>query len=463
MSADSTGNRWWEQFAKHKRGKPAAKKNADKGDRARRPVEQKQPADAEASLTGSQEAADSAPQVLPASVRRCPRPALVVQGRKSPQGLQIPVWIYDTAILGTSGNCADGETVAVFSKSGKFLGSAIFNSASKIRARLFSYDMTSFDDDYVEHAIIRAWNRRRTHYDVNDSCRVVFSESDGLPGLIVDKLGDVLVIQSLTLAIERRLEVIIRTLRALFAPKATVTRRDSPYRVREGLEVADPEVVGELKQPLAVELDGVTYFCDPLHGQKTGMYLDQRLNRRLLKPYAAGKRVLDLFCHVGGWALAAAKAGATRVLGVDSASPALELARRAASVAEWSHVEFVESDVFDFLEEKRNELAGSFDVVVCDPPAFAKSQKHLAEAERAYLSLNYRAMKILPVGGLLVTCSCSQHLSEEHFQLILETAARNARMRFQIVALGGQPPDHPVLLGFPESRYLKCVFLQRIE
>lgn len=399
---------------------------------------------------------------LPPSVKRCRLPALIIRGRKSPHGLQIPVWIYDNLVEHVHGEPRDGETVAIFSKSGKFLGSAVYNAVSKIRARLFSYDLKEFDDDFIEHAIVAAWNRRRVHYPMKDSFRVVYSEADALPGLIVDKLADVLVVQLLTLVAERHSERIVQTLRALFAPAALVIRRDASVRKREGLETREAEILGDLRLPLAVELDGVTYLCDPVHGQKTGLYLDQRFNRRLLSPHVHGKHVLDLFCHVGGWSLAAAKAGAASVLGVDSASPALELARQTATDYGWTNVQFVESDVFEFLAQKWQKSA-TYDVVVCDPPAFAKSQKHLPEAERAYLSLNYRAMKLLPVGGILVTCSCSQHISEEHFLLILETAARNARMRFQLIERGGQPPDHPELVGLPESRYLKCLFLRRIE
>ncbi|MCX7625480.1 MAG: class I SAM-dependent rRNA methyltransferase [Candidatus Sumerlaeaceae bacterium] len=455
---------WWKRFSKRnpKARRQAGNKNNANAVSPKQPAPEPDKAVGEAAGQDESHEAPPASQHLPPAVKHCRLPALTVQGRKSPQGSQIPVWIYDTLVEQIYGNVADGETVAIFSKAGKFLGSAVYNSHSKIRARLFSYDLREFDDDYIEHAIIAAWNRRRMHYPIKESFRVVYSEADALPGLIVDKLADVLVIQFLTLAVERHADCIVRTLKALFSPAAVVIRRDAPMRAREGLEVSEAEVLGNVSLPLAVELDGVTYLCDPIHGQKTGLYLDQRFNRRLLAPYARGKSVLDLFCHVGGWALAAAKAGAASVLGVDSASPALELARQAAADYGWTNVEFVESDVFDFLEQKRQESA-TYDVIICDPPAFAKSQRHLPEAERAYLSLNYRAMKLLPVAGILVTCSCSQHLSEEQFILILETAARNARIRFQLIERGGQPPDHPELLGLPESRYLKCLFLRRME
>lgn len=456
---------WWQQFAKKgafKKKHPQKAVRAEQSESAP-PSQPLEATDAAQKDDSSQSEAPAAGYVVPSAVKRVHMPALVITGKKSPQGTQIPVWVYDTSIVHVEGVPHDGEAVAIFSKSGKFFGSAIYNSASKIRARLFSYDLRNFDDDYVEQAIVAAWNRRRVYFSIEDSLRVVFSEADGLPGLIVDKLSDVIVVQILTLAIEQRREVVLRTLKALFAPRAIVIRRDISLRAREGLEVGDPQISGELSLPFPVELDGIVYLCDPVHGQKTGLYLDQRFNRRLLIPWARRKKVLDLFCHVGGWALMAAKAGAEHVIGVDSAGPAIELARQSAQMGGFEQVQFVEADVFDYLEEQRHRPGAQFDVIIVDPPAFAKSQKHLTEAERAYLSLNYRAMRLLPPGGLLVTCSCSQHISEEHFQLILETAARNARMRFQIVARGGQPPDHPELLGFAESRYLKCFFLLRVE
>lgn len=456
---------WWERFSK-RRAKAGSHADVQRSQR-KKPPAAGQPAPSRDTPTSAGESAEAAPSGQPSSaslriLEKLNMPALIVAGRHSPHGLQIPVWIYDSTILETHGVPVDGETVAVLSRSGKFLGSAIYNSSSKIRARLFSYERVAFDSDYIERALIGAWNRRRIHFAIEDSFRLAYSEADGLPGLVVDKLGQVVVVQPLTLAIDKRLDVVVQTLRALFAPAGIVIRRDAPVRSKEGLPVLDSEVLGEVPRPLAVELDGVTYFCDPVHGQKTGLYLDQRFNRRLLAPWVSGKRVLDLYCHVGGWSLSAARHGAAQVIGVDAAAPAVELARLAARHGGFASVEFVVADVFDWLsaQDHRKEL---FDIVICDPPAFAKSHRHLEEAQRAYLSLNYRAMKLVAPGGLLVTCSCSQHLDEQLFSLILETAARNARLRFLRLARGGQPPDHPVLLGFPESDYLKCYLLQRLQ
>jgi 23S rRNA (cytosine1962-C5)-methyltransferase len=460
---DEQNTPWWAQFSKHKPVPTPRKQENSQSAVSSQTQTEKEVLSPPEEPTGGREKKRKERQFKGSTQKMgALTPALIVTGHKSPQGMQIPVWVYDTMVVETRGELCDGATVFLESKSGKFLGSAIYNSKSKIRARLFSFGQRQFDDNYIEHAIIEAWNRRRSWYSIDDSFRVVYSEADGLPGLIVDKLSDVLVVQLLTLAVEQRREVILRTLKALFSYRGLVLRVDSPVRTREGLPVLPPEVLGDVPVPLRVKLDRIVYLCDPIHGQKTGMYLDQRSNRKLLAPLVEGKRVLDLFCHTGGWALAAAYHGAARVVGVDSSESAIQLARAAAEENGFTASEFVVSDVFDFLQDVRakQEL---FDVVICDPPAFAKTHRHLEEAEKAYLSINYRAMKLLPIKGVLVTCSCSQHLTWESFELILETAARNARMRFVRVIRGQQPPDHPVLVGFPESEYLKCVALMRVE
>jgi 23S rRNA (cytosine1962-C5)-methyltransferase len=220
-------------------------------------------------------------------------------------------------------------------------------------------------------------------------------------------------------------------------------------------------VRGELATPLRVTVDGVTLFTDAARGQKTGLYLDQRVNRTLMKPFCGGARVLDLFCHVGWWSMCAARWGAREVIGVDSSGTALQMARLAAQANGATCASFDEADAFDWLADKKARR-GLFDVIVCDPPAFAKARVHVPDALKAYLSLNYRAMKLLSPGGVLVSCSCSQSVGADEFEAMLERAARNAGIRLQVVTRGGQPPDHPVLLGFPESEYLKCVVLRRV-
>ncbi len=390
------------------------------------------------------------------------QPRLIVSNADVKKPRIRPVWIYDNMVKEVVGQAEDGGTVHVWEGTDRCLGSAIYNSQSKIRARIFTQEETRFDGEYVAKAVEAAVARRRAHFSPDDSFRAVFGEADGLPGLVADKLGKVLVVQIVTLAADRMRERLIAELRRHLVVSAVVVRGDTPVRAKEGLPLTPPHVRGEPELPLRVEVDGVALFCDPVAGHKTGLYLDQRYNRRLVAPHWSGARVLDLFCHVGAWSLAAARGGAREVVGVDSSGPALEMARRAIAENDAKGVTFEESDVFDWAAEV-GVRRGKFDVVVCDPPAFAKTRAQATEAGRAYLSLNYRAMKLVAPGGVLVTCSCSQHVGRPEFEDTLEKAARNARVRFQVEARGGQPPDHPVLLGFPESDYLKCAVLRRVE
>jgi 23S rRNA (cytosine1962-C5)-methyltransferase len=207
--------------------------------------------------------------------------------------------------------------------------------------------------------------------------------------------------------------------------------------------------------------DGVVMYADPHGGQKTGLFLDQRDNRKFVRSWCREARVLDLFCHAGGWAFNAALGGAREVVGVDVSEPVIEMARKAAAELGFEQVKFECTDVFDYLKELGPEV--HYDVIICDPPAFAKTKMQVNDAVKAYLTLNYRAMKLLAPGGILVSCSCSQSLGWIEFEQMLLTAARNARMQFQVVRRSPQPIDHAPLLGFPESEYLKVCFLQRIE
>lgn len=360
----------------------------------------------------------------------------------------------------TSGQVVDGETVYVYDWKKKFLGSAIYNSASKIRARLFSLDRCAFDAGYVVAALKAAIGRRLAMFDAADSFRVAYSDADFLPGVIADKIGPYLIIQLLTLAADRRAGVIVQTLEDVFSLDGVVVVRDTNVRTKEGLALEKHEIRGHVPEVVTVSQDGYHLCADLIGGQKTGLFLDQRFNRRLLAPFCRGKRVLDLFCHTGAWAFTAAAAGASEVVGVDSSESAIALASKGAELNGFEQVSFREDDVFDFMAAQGS---GQFDAIVCDPPAFAKTRRHVPEAVRAYLSLNYRAMKLLPVGGILATCSCSHYVTPDEFDKMLQMAARNARMQFQVVSRGGQSPDHPILLGFSESEYLKCVLLRRVQ
>ena len=405
----------------------------------------------------------SRPFAAPSSGPVGPRPRMVVTREETRTQRIRLVWIFDNMVKSVAGETEDGGTVYVFDSDDRFLGSAIYNGNSKIRARIFSPNTERFDGDYVERAITAAVERRRSHYDlVNGSFRVVFSDADGLPGLIADKIGNAIVVQVLTYAVDRLRERCVAELQKHFPDSIVVVRSDSHVRGFEGLEIRnEAHVRGELPEQFSVTVDGITLFTNPAQGQKTGLYLDQHENRKLMKPFCEGARVLDMFCHVGWWALCAAQWGAREVIGVDSSATALGMARQAAQANDATVVSFEESDAFDWLADKKQQR-GLFDVIVCDPPAFAKSRVHVPQALKAYLSLNYHAMKKLTPGGVLITCSCSQSVTPAEFEEMLERASRNAGVRMQVVTRGGQPPDHPVLLGFPESEYLKCVVLRRV-
>lgn len=371
-------------------------------------------------------------------------------------------WIYDNMVITppTAGAELDGSTVAVIDDSGKFLGSAIYNSQSRIRGRIFSLAAKKFNADYVRSAVEAAIRRRAAQFDPADSYRLVFADSDALPGVVADKIADVVVVQLLTLAADRQSEAILSALQDLISPRGIVVRRDIRVREKEGLPVAEPQVIGQVPDTIPVHQDGFAVYADLLTGQKTGLFLDQRFNRRLIKAWCRDARVLDLYCHAGAWSFTAALAGAREVIGVDSSAPACALAQRAATENAQNQVRFVTADVFDFLDK---DGAEQFDVIISDPPAFAKTRAHVPQALKGYLSLNYRCMKKLKPGGILVSCSCSQYVGVDEFESMLTTAARNARMQFQLLVRAGQPPDHPILLGFPESEYLKCFLLQRME
>jgi len=372
-------------------------------------------------------------------------------------------WVYDNMVVGVPEGAGPGDTVAVVDTRGRFLGSAIFNPNSRIRARVFSLQAEEFNEQYVREAVERAVVRRRQLYGAGESYRVVFADSDRLPGIIADLIGGVLVVQVLTFAADRYHETAVGELTRLLSPSAVMLRRDAAVRMKEGLGIEPVTISGEVPNPISVQQDGFTVYADLLQGQKTGLFLDQRNNRRLIVPFCKGARVLDLFCYVGAWSFTAALAGAASVTGVDVSKTAVGLARRGAETNGFGNVAFVAEDAFDYLSTRpAGEQREQFDVVVCDPPAFAKTALQINDAIKGYLSLNYRCMKLLPLGGVLATSSCSQHVSADEFAKMLETAARNANMQFQLLARTAQASDHPVLLGFPESEYLKCFLLQRI-
>ncbi len=345
---------------------------------------------------------------------------------------------------------------------GAYLGRAYYNRNSLICARLLTRSRDAIDAAFFVKRIERALRYRAAVLPGAEALRVVYGEADQLPGLVVDRYGDVLAVQILTLGIERRADLVREALEQVLAPRGAVRLADSPLRALEGLPQSREVWWGEVPERIEVEMEGFRVEVDPLRGQKTGLFLDQRLNRRVAEARARDRRVLDLFCYQGEWALHAARGGAREVVAVDSSEPALAAAgRNLARHGFADRVTLRRGDAFDVARELQRG-GERFGLVILDPPALIKSRKHLAEGARAYRELNRAAMGLLEEDGVLVTCSCSHTLEDPLFHQVLLEAARAARRPFRVLEWRGESPDHPQLLAVPETHYLKCAFLQAI-
>ena len=371
-------------------------------------------------------------------------------------------WVFSNEVAEIEGSPADGDLVEVADFRGAFLGRAYYNRKSLICARLLTRGRDEIDAGFVARRIERAARFRDAVLPGERALRLVYGEADQLPGLVVDRYDEVLAVQILTLGIEARAALVREALEHTLRPRAAVRLADSPLRALEGLPLGREVWWGEVAGPLEVAIEGFTVEVDLLHGQKTGLFLDQRLNRRVAEARAAGRRVLDLFCYQGEWALHAARGGAREVVAVDSSEPALAAARRNLErnrLAE--RVTLRRGDAFDVARELQR--AGErFGLVILDPPALVKSRKHLAEGARAYRELNRAAMALLEEEGVLISCSCSHHLDDALFHQVLLESARAAHRPFRVLEWRGESPDHPQLLAVPETHYLKCAVLQAL-
>lgn len=349
-----------------------------------------------------------------------------------------------------------GDTVRVLDERGRFLGKAWFSSASQIALRLLTREDTPIDDAYLAARLAAAETYRKCVVEDTTTYRLVYGESDGLPGLIVDRYADYLVLQTLTQATERRRETFVQILQERFAPAGIIERNDPKVRRLEGLEQRVGVLAGACPPEVIVEENGIRFACDLLAGQKTGAFLDQRENRAAAARYARGE-VLDCFCYAGGFALTVARAAA-RVEAIDSAPAVLAAARRNIELNGAQNVSLREANVFDLLKASR-DAGRHFDTIILDPPAFAKNRASLEPARRGYKEINLRALKLLRPGGVLVTCSCSYHIPESMLLEIVAEAALDARRGVVVVERRTQARDHPILLTMPESHYLKCLIL----
>jgi 23S rRNA (cytosine1962-C5)-methyltransferase len=371
-------------------------------------------------------------------------------------------WIFSNEVAAIEGGPADGDLVEVSDVRGAYLGRAYYNRRSLICARLLTRGRDEIDEAFFAHRIERALKLRETVYPGARTLRLVYGESDQLPGLVIDRYEDCLAVQVLTLGIEVRDSLVRAAIERVLKPRGVVRVADSPMRSLEGLPLERGVWWGEVPERLEVELEGFRVEADLLHGQKTGLFLDQRENRRRAEARASGQNVLDLFGYQGEWALHAARGGARDVLVVDASAPALAAARRNAErngLAD--RIRMREGDAFDVARALEREGA-RFGLVILDPPALIKSRNALAAGARAYRELNRTAMALLAEGGTLITCSCSHHLEDVLFRQVLMESARAARRPFRVLEWAGEPPDHPQLLAVPETHYLKCAVLQAL-
>ncbi len=370
-------------------------------------------------------------------------------------------WVFSNEISNNLSEFEPGSWVAVYSSRGVCLGSGYINPHSLIAVRLICRPQEKLSEDFIRALLEKSSMRRQAlNYPDTQCARLVYGEADGLPGLVVDRYGEILVYQISTLGMALMENLIKEALITLFHPRALVFRHDIPARTLEGLSLEKGVACGEVPHPYWVRLDGIEFLVDPLNGQKTGFYLDQRDNRNMLRRWTKGRRVLDLFCYNGAWGLSAAYGGAQEVLGVDQSNDGISQAGSNAGRNNLAKTcRFLEEEVFSFLKNTRR---GAFDLIVLDPPAFAKTKAVMAQAIKGYTDLNRRAMLALEPGGVLVSCSCSYHLSEAMFWEVLLTAAQAAGRQLRLIEARSQALDHPVLLAMPETRYLKCYFLEVI-
>ena len=378
------------------------------------------------------------------------------------------LWIYDNEIKSVMGSCEDGDIVVVRDFDGYPMGKGFINRKSKLTVRMMTRNpKQDIDEDFLMLRVRNAWEYRKKTVDIS-SCRVIFGEADFLPGLVVDKFSDVLVVESLALGIDRLKPFIIDCLKRVLAEDGIVIRgvyerSDAKVREKEGL----PRSKGFLGEPFDTNVEivenGVRYIVDVKDGQKTGFFLDQKYNRQAIHKLCKGAEVLDCFTHTGSFALNAGIAGAAHVTGVDASELAVAQARENAALNGLSdRVEFICEDVFELLPRLEQE-GKRFDVVILDPPAFTKSRSSVKNAVKGYREINLRGMKLVRDGGFLVTCSCSHFMDYELFTKTIHQVANNVHRRLRQVELRTQAPDHPILWSADESYYLKFYIFQVCE
>lgn len=378
------------------------------------------------------------------------------------------LWIFDNEIASILGSFEDGDIVAVHDFDGYGLGKGFINRNSKIRVRMMTRNRhQEIDEAFLKMRVQEAWDYRKKVSDTG-SCRVIFGEADFLPGLVVDKFSDVLVVQSLALGIDRLKDQIVELLKEVLVAdgikiRGVYERSDAKVRRQEGMELYKGFIGEPFDTNVEIEENGVRYMVDVKDGQKTGFFLDQKYNRKAIQHLCKDAKVLDCFTHTGSFALNAGYGGAKEVTGVDASELAVEQAILNSKLNGMEdRVKFICRDVFELLPELE-EKGEKFDVVILDPPAFTKSRNSVKNAVKGYREINLRAMKLVRDGGFLATCSCSHFMTYELFTQTIHQAARNVHKRLRQVEYRTQAPDHPILWAAEESYYLKFYIFQVVD
>ena len=373
------------------------------------------------------------------------------------------LWVFDNEIEEISGSYKNGDIVEVVSFKDDYLGYGYINDNSKIRIRLLTRNQNEeINETFFKQRILDAWNYRKKVVET-DCCRVVFSEADRLPGLIVDKFNDVLVFEIDTLGMDVRKDILVKVTKEVFKEdnitiKGIYERSDTKVRALEGLEKVKGFLSEEFETKFEVEELGVKLKVDVADGQKTGYFLDQKYNHYAIRRICKDSKVLDCCTHTGGFALSAAMV-AKEVIGIDASDLAIKQAEENAKLNNFDNCKFLVADVFEYLD---NAIANNekYDVVVLDPPAFTKSKASVKNASKGYRQINLAAMKIIKPGGFLVTCSCSEYMHRDMFMKVIFEAANQAHKRLRLVENRAQAPDHPIIMGNNISEYLKCIIYQ---
>ena len=386
----------------------------------------------------------------------------VINGRQK-KLLQGHPWVYGNEIERVEGEPGDGELVTVVDFRGRYMGTGFYNSRSLITVRLLTHRQEEITDELIAARVKAACDYRRfvMRREGTDSCRLIYGEADRLPGVIADRFGGVIVLQVLALGMERYTQVIADALIACEQPACLLLNNDDAIRIKEGMTCFTKVLHGELPEETIISENGVKLAVDVRGGQKTGYFLDQKDNHLFLRQFCRDARVLDCFSYIGGFALNAAMGGAREVTAVDISESAVELIRRNAAL-NGAQINAVCANCFDFLRAQV-KAGEKYDVVVLDPPAFTKAHANMANACRGYKEIALSAMRLLPAGGVLATHSCSYHMPEDVFVNTVLSAAQDLHRQVRVITLRRQDIDHPVLAGYPESHYLKSLWLQMLD